>query len=421
MGDDAYGINREMIDRIVAEIGEVVAARRAGRGRHRRRQHLPRRRAGRGGHGPRDRRLHGHAGDADERARAAGRDAPRRRRVARAVGAVASSRSSSPTSAARRCATSRRARSSSSPPAPAIRSSPPTPPRRCAAARWASTSCSRRPRSTASTPPIRRRTRRRTRYPTLTFDEAIVKNLKVMDATALALCRDQNMLLKVFCIFEPGALKRVVHGRGRRHAGALLRMTRATSNAEEPHDRRHQEDRRAEDGKVGRGAEDDLGKVRTGRAHTGLLDHIQVDYYGTPMPINQVRERHARRRAHDRACSRGRRRWCRWSRRRSAIPTSASIRRPRGDVIRVPMPALTEERRKELTKVVHHEGRERARRRAQHPPRRERAPEEAAEGQASARRTTSGARRTTCRSSPTASSPRSTSCSQRKEADLMAV
>src|SRR4030065_1142446 len=32
----------------------------------------------------------------------------------------------------------------------------------------------------------------------------------------------------------------------------------------------------------------DLGKVRTGRAHTGLLDHISVDYYGTPMPINQV-------------------------------------------------------------------------------------------------------------------------------------
>jgi len=32
----------------------------------------------------------------------------------------------------------------------------------------------------------------------------------------------------------------------------------------------------------------DLAKVRTGRAHTGLLDHIQVDYYGTPTPINQV-------------------------------------------------------------------------------------------------------------------------------------
>jgi uridylate kinase len=50
------------------------------------------------------------------------------------------------------------------------------------------------------------------RYPKLTFDEAIVKNLKVMDATALALCRDQNMLLKVFSIFVPGALKRVVMG-----------------------------------------------------------------------------------------------------------------------------------------------------------------------------------------------------------------
>jgi uridylate kinase len=50
------------------------------------------------------------------------------------------------------------------------------------------------------------------RYSTLTFDEAIVKHLKVMDATALALCRDQNMLLKVFSIFVPGALRRVVMG-----------------------------------------------------------------------------------------------------------------------------------------------------------------------------------------------------------------
>ncbi len=50
------------------------------------------------------------------------------------------------------------------------------------------------------------------RYLELTFDEAIVKNLKVMDATALALCRDQSMLLKVFSIFVPGALMRVVMG-----------------------------------------------------------------------------------------------------------------------------------------------------------------------------------------------------------------
>jgi uridylate kinase len=50
------------------------------------------------------------------------------------------------------------------------------------------------------------------RYTDLTFDEAIVKNLRVMDTTALALCRDQNMLLKVFSIFVPGALKRVIQG-----------------------------------------------------------------------------------------------------------------------------------------------------------------------------------------------------------------
>ncbi len=51
-----------------------------------------------------------------------------------------------------------------------------------------------------------------TRYETLSFDEAIAKNLKVMDATALALCRDQSMPLKVFSIFKHGALKRVVMG-----------------------------------------------------------------------------------------------------------------------------------------------------------------------------------------------------------------
>ncbi|MFC4161542.1 UMP kinase [Chitinimonas lacunae] len=50
------------------------------------------------------------------------------------------------------------------------------------------------------------------RYPSLTFDEAIQKNLKVMDATALALCRDQKMDIRVFSIFKAGALKRVVLG-----------------------------------------------------------------------------------------------------------------------------------------------------------------------------------------------------------------
>jgi uridylate kinase len=51
-----------------------------------------------------------------------------------------------------------------------------------------------------------------TRYNKLTFDEAIAKNLQVMDATALTLCRDQNMSIIVFNIFKDGALKRVILG-----------------------------------------------------------------------------------------------------------------------------------------------------------------------------------------------------------------
>ena len=50
------------------------------------------------------------------------------------------------------------------------------------------------------------------RYQSLSFDEAINKNLKVMDATALTLCRDQKLPLNVFSIFKTGALKRVVEG-----------------------------------------------------------------------------------------------------------------------------------------------------------------------------------------------------------------
>ena len=50
------------------------------------------------------------------------------------------------------------------------------------------------------------------RYKTISFDEAIIKNLKVMDATALTLCRDQKLPIAVFSIFKQGALKKVVMG-----------------------------------------------------------------------------------------------------------------------------------------------------------------------------------------------------------------
>lgn len=98
----------------------------------------------------------------------------------------------------------------------------------------------------------------------------------------------------------------------------------------------------------------DLSRVRTGRAHTGLLDHIVVDYYGAPTPLNQV----AKVTLLD-------------SRTIGVAPfekkmvqaVEKSIRdsdlglnpASMGDTVRVPMPALTEERRKELIKVVKHE------------------------------------------------------------------
>jgi ribosome recycling factor len=98
----------------------------------------------------------------------------------------------------------------------------------------------------------------------------------------------------------------------------------------------------------------DLGKVRTGRAHTGLLDHIVVDYYGTSTPINQV----ANVTLLD-ARTIGVSPW----EKRMASAIEKAIRdsdlglNPAtvGEVVRVPMPALTEERRKDLIKVVRHE------------------------------------------------------------------
>lgn len=95
----------------------------------------------------------------------------------------------------------------------------------------------------------------------------------------------------------------------------------------------------------------DLAKVRTGRAHTGLLDHVQVDYYGSMVPISQVAN-----------VGLGDARTITvqpWEKKmvgaiEKAIRDCDLGLNPAtmGEVIRVPMPALTEERRKELTKVV---------------------------------------------------------------------
>jgi len=99
----------------------------------------------------------------------------------------------------------------------------------------------------------------------------------------------------------------------------------------------------------------DYSKIRTGRAHTGLLDHIQVDYYGSMVPLSQVAQ-----------IGLGDSRTITvqpWEKKmvpvvEKAIRDSDLGLNPAttGDLVRVPMPPLTEQRRKELVKVVKHEG-----------------------------------------------------------------
>ncbi len=98
----------------------------------------------------------------------------------------------------------------------------------------------------------------------------------------------------------------------------------------------------------------DFSKIRTGRAHTGILDHVMVDYYGNPTLITQV----ANVTLVD-ARTIGVQPW----EKNMVGPIEKAIRdadlglnpATNGDVIRVPMPMLTEERRKDLIKVVRNE------------------------------------------------------------------
>jgi len=99
----------------------------------------------------------------------------------------------------------------------------------------------------------------------------------------------------------------------------------------------------------------DLAKVRTGRAHTGILDHIHVDYYGTPTQLTQV--------ANVTLIDARTIGVQPWEKKMVAVVEKA-IRESdlglnpstQGDMIRVPTPPLTEERRREIVKVVKGEG-----------------------------------------------------------------
>ncbi len=116
--------------------------------------------------------------------------------------------------------------------------------------------------------------------------------------------------------------------------------------------------KKAADTKMGQSIEafkNSLGKIRTGRAHAGLLDHIQVDYYGSMMPINQVANITLMdaRTISVQPWEKGMGAKIEKAIRESDLGLNPSAQ---GDLLRIPTPALTEERRKELAKVVKGEG-----------------------------------------------------------------
>ena len=98
----------------------------------------------------------------------------------------------------------------------------------------------------------------------------------------------------------------------------------------------------------------DLAKVRTGRAHIGLLDHVQVEYYGSMVPVNTVANITLidSRTLGVQAWEKGMAQKVERAIRDSDLGLNPSSQ---GELIRVPMPALTEERRRDLTKVVKQE------------------------------------------------------------------
>ena len=101
----------------------------------------------------------------------------------------------------------------------------------------------------------------------------------------------------------------------------------------------------------------DLQKIRTGRAHPGILDQVHVDYYGSMVPISQVANVALldARTISVQPWEKGMGAKIEKAIRESDLGLNPSSQ---GDLLRVPMPALTEERRRELTKVARHEGEE---------------------------------------------------------------
>ena len=206
------------------------------------------------------------------------------------------------------------------------------------------------------------------RYDRLTHQEAIERDLKVMDATAFALARENRMPIIVFSIREKERSKRCCAGRDappssaiealasrgrdaerKRHARGIDQRIRRVAMATATHDMN--ELKRRMQGAIA-ALKQELGGLRTGRASASLLEPIQVEAYGTHMPLNQLATVSVPEPRLligpglgplDGAC-----------RGKGDLAANLGLTpSTEGQVLRLRIPELNEERRRELVKVAH--------------------------------------------------------------------
>ena len=118
------------------------------------------------------------------------------------------------------------------------------------------------------------------RYARLTFDKVLADRLNVMDATAIVMCRENNLPLQVFNLFHAGDLVRIVQGED---VGTVVTAGLSPGGDVMLEDSKKDATRRMQ--KCVATFRDQLKKLRTGRAHTSLIEHLKVDYYGSEMPL----------------------------------------------------------------------------------------------------------------------------------------
>jgi aspartokinase len=112
-------------------------------------------------------------------------------------------------------------------------------------------------------------------YKELTYNQVLSEELKVMDTTAVVLCKENKIPLRVFNMLKKGALMSIINGERYRNINKINMLENIKKESEQ---------------KMIKSVESlktNLAKIRTGRAHPSILDGIKVDYYGNESPFHK--------------------------------------------------------------------------------------------------------------------------------------